>query len=105
LNIPASLIVLSACETAKGRQERGEGVLSFSRSFLNAGASGLLAPVSRVDAEASAVLTGAFLQHVLGTPGEPPSKAMKEARAKLARSTRWRDPYYWSAFVLTSSWE
>ena len=105
LRIPSSLVVLSACDTASGPQERGEGPLSFARSFLNAGAGGLLAPIAPVDAEASAALVGDFLQRVLSVSGTTPSRALKEVRLKLAKSSRWKDPYYWSSFVLSSSWE
>ncbi|MGJ5814531.1 CHAT domain-containing protein [Paludibaculum fermentans] len=102
LPVASSLVVLSACETARGRQVRGEGLVSISRAFLFAGASALLAPLNRVDAESSAALVAAFLDNVLNRGAVPPSTALLRARIRIGQSTRWQDPYYWSSFVLVS---
>ena len=106
LAISSSIVVLSACETARGRQDRGgEGLVGISRGFIFSGASALLAPLNRVDAEGSATLIAGFLQGVLGPATLPPSRALLEARTRLAQSRRWKDPYYWSSFVLVSGWD
>ena len=43
LRLPGTLVVLSGCETGAGRLLGSEGVLSLSRAFLRAGASGTVA--------------------------------------------------------------
>jgi tetratricopeptide (TPR) repeat protein len=98
--ISPAFVVLSACETAAGKSVRGEGLIGLSRGFLFAGASGLLASLFRVDDEATSVFVTGFLEHLLGPDRRSPSSAALAARRDLAVSTRWKDPYYWGAFVL-----
>jgi CHAT domain-containing protein len=104
LTISGSLVVLSTCDAANGRREDGEGLISFARSFLNAGASGLVAPVSRVDEVGTATLIGLFVRGIVG-PRQSPAMSLKAARSDLAKSNRWKDPYYWASFVLLGGWD
>jgi len=105
LTLGPALVILSACESASGREVRGEGIIGLSRGFLFAGASGILVSPLKIDAEGSAFLISAFLRELLGPARLPPSKALLEARKTLARSARWKDPYYWGSFVLTSGFQ
>ena len=102
LRLNSAMVILSACETASGKEVRGEGVIGLSRGFLQAGASGLLTTPLPIDAEASAFLIKAFLEQMLGSESVPPSRALLEARRTLASSNRWKDPYYWGSFMLVS---
>ena len=38
LNLPAELVVLSACQTALGKEVKGEGLLGLTRGFMYSGA-------------------------------------------------------------------
>ena len=66
LELNAKLVVLSACETARGREVRGEGVIGLTRSFLSAGADRVLVSLWKVDDRATAVLMERFYQRLLG---------------------------------------
>jgi CHAT domain-containing protein len=57
--------------------------------------------VTKVDAEGTAYFVRWFLQSLLGTSHGHADKAMLAARREAAASKRWKDPYYWSTFVLT----
>ena len=72
--LQARLVVLSACETARGRLVRGEGVQSFSRAFLAAGGDALAVnPPRRRAARKHEVL------HVLRVSGDAARDAEKDA--------------------------
>lgn len=96
LHLPGTLVVLSACETGAGRLLRGEGVLSLSRAFLRAGASGTVATLWPVG-PATADLMGAFYQEL--ARGESPAAALRRAKLALRRG-RWGNPFHWAGFTL-----
>ena len=52
LNLPADLVVLSACNTALGKDVRGEGLVGIVRGFMYAGAARVAASLWKVDDEA-----------------------------------------------------
>src|SRR5207244_8117426 len=56
LNLPADLVVLSACNTGLGREVRGEGLVGMVRGFMYAGAPRVVASLWKVDDEATAEL-------------------------------------------------
>jgi CHAT domain-containing protein len=99
LRLSADLVALSACQTAYGRDLRGEGVMSFARGFMHAGATRVLASLWQVHDEATAALMAAFYDALLRR-GHNPAAALREAQLGLRQSRRWRDPYYWAAFTL-----
>ena len=102
LNLNARLVVLSACETALGRHIRGEGLIGFTQGFLSAGASNLLTSLWRVPDRATAEIMQRFYAHLVGD-GLPPAAALRQAQLDLAAERRWRDPYFWGAFIVIGS--
>jgi CHAT domain-containing protein/tetratricopeptide (TPR) repeat protein len=104
LDLNADLVVLSACETALGRDIRGEGLLGLTQGFLYAGAKGVVASLWPVADRATAELMKRFYDHLL-RDGLPPADALRRAQSSIAAEPRWNHPYYWSAFVLLGDWQ
>lgn len=105
MNIPAQLVILSACNTATGALQRGEGILSLERAFQYAGSQSLLSTLWTVDDRASAQLTQNFLQHL--KDGKTKDIALQEAKLEFL-NTATPDklhPFYWSSFKLTGNTE
>jgi CHAT domain-containing protein len=98
LHLPGTLVVLSACETGAGRLLAGEGVLSLSRAFLRAGASGTVATLWPVG-PATADLMGAFYPAL--ARGEAPAAALRQAKLVL-RQGEWASPFHWAGFTLVA---
>lgn len=95
----ADLVTLSACDTEGGAVVRGEGVQSFSRSFLAAGARSTVTTLWRVEDRATADFMQIFYQHL--SKGEAKAEALRAAKLSfiLHRGPR-AQPRYWAAFVL-----
>jgi CHAT domain-containing protein/tetratricopeptide (TPR) repeat protein len=100
LDLNASLLVLSGCQTALGKDFGGEGSLSLSRAFLFAGADRVVASLWRVDDEATAELLVRFYGAMRKTTPEPPAAALRSAQRAIRGQSRWRSPFYWAAWVL-----
>ena len=104
LDLPADLVVLSACQTALGKEIRGEGLVGLTRGFMYAGSPRVIASLWKVDDAATAVLMGEFYRAMFGE-GLRPAAALRAAQIKLWQQQRWHSPYYWAAFTLQGEWK
>ena len=103
LNLPADLVVLSACETALGRDVGGEGLVGLVRGFMYAGATRVIASLWSVDDEVTAQLMAHFYQH-LEQDGLSPAAALRMAQVEVRKESRWSAPYYWAGFQIEGEW-
>lgn len=103
LRLPADLVVLSACETARGREIRGEGVVGLTRAFFHAGARRVLVSLWPVQDQATAELMRTFYKGLF-TRGLSPAAALREAQNEVRRQPGYQDPYYWAGFTLQGDW-
>ena len=60
MEVRADLVVLSACETARGRNYEAEGIVGLTRSFMFAGVPRVICSLWKVDDEATRALMGEF---------------------------------------------
>jgi CHAT domain-containing protein len=97
-----SLITLSACESGLGRVARGDEILGFTRSFLSAGASGLLVSLWPVEDESTALLMTTLYRNL--AQGQPSAAAMQRAQLAVMRNASYSEPYFWAAFDLVGDW-
>lgn len=99
MDLSAELTVLSACQTALGKDIQGEGLVGLTHSFMSAGSNTVVASLWKVDDKATAVLMADFYESML-QKGMGPSTALRAAKLKLINDKRWNAPYYWAGFVL-----
>jgi CHAT domain-containing protein len=103
LNLPAELVVLSACETGVGKQIKGEGLIALTRGFMYAGSRSVVASLWKVDDSATAALMAEFYQQMF-THHLKPAAALRAAQRKIAAQKLWQSPYYWAGFFLQGEW-
>lgn len=103
LRLNADLVVLSACDTALGREIRGEGLMGLTQGFLYAGADKVVASLWQVPDRATAELMARYYRNMFES-GQDPVSALRSAQLELAADRRWRDPYFWSGFVVQGDW-
>ncbi len=103
LNLSADLVVLSACETALGKEIQGEGLVGLTRGFMYAGASQVVASLWSVDDEATAELMRLFYK-AMEQDGLRPAAALRRAQMEVRKQQRWSQPYYWAGFVIQGDW-
>jgi CHAT domain-containing protein len=94
-----SIVVLSSCETALGKEVLGEGLVGFASGLFSAGASQLVLALTKIDAESSAAFFTEVYRSLFDTQSTGIERALTRARQALAHSTRWSDPYYWASFT------
>ena len=81
LKLKAELVVLSACQTALGKEVKGEGLVGLTRGFMYAGVPRVIASLWRIDDRASAELMKRFYQLMLGK-GMAPAAALRAAQIR-----------------------
>ncbi|HVG37837.1 MAG TPA: CHAT domain-containing protein, partial [Pyrinomonadaceae bacterium] len=104
LRMPAELIVLSACQTALGKEIKGEGLIGLTRGFMYAGAERVVASLWQVDDLATAELMKRFYEGML-RKGLRPAAALREAQLAVMKQKRWSSPYFWAGFVLQGEYK
>jgi len=104
LKLGADLVVLSACQTALGKEVRGEGLVGLTRGFMYAGAPRVVASLWKVPDNATAELMKQFYKGLLEESLRP-AAALRSAQIAIQKEQQWSEPYYWAGFVLQGEWK
>lgn len=100
------LLVLSACQTAKGDKRAGLGIAGIA---VQAGARSTLASLWNVSDRSTAFFMGEFYRELKA--GATKSEALQKAQLTFLKNPEnkpeyknYDHPYYWAAFILTGNW-
>ena len=104
LKLNADLVVLSACQTALGKEIKGEGLVGLTRGFMYAGAPRVVASYWRIDDRATADIMKRFYSAML-KDGLRPAAALRAAQISMLQDKRWHSPHYWAAFTVQGEWK
>lgn len=100
------LVILSACETAKGQLVKGEGLMSLTRSFSYAGCQNIIASLWKADDVSTADISKAL--HGFLEDGTDPSEALHKSVLGYLdsdRPLRLKLPAYWAHLRLIGTFE
>jgi CHAT domain-containing protein/Tfp pilus assembly protein PilF len=103
LKLSADLVVLSACQTALGKEVRGEGLVGLTRGFMYAGAPRVVSSLWQIDDRASAEFMKRFYEGMLKLHLRP-AAALRAAQISMHSDKRWHEPHYWAAFTIQGEW-
>ena len=98
MNIPADLVVLSACETGLGKFEKGEGIMGLTRGFLYAGVSNIVYSFWKVGDKSTLQFMTSFYKNILDNKSY--SSALREAKLEMIRDPSTAYPLFWGSFAL-----
>ncbi len=104
LDLPAELVVLSACETGLGRELRGEGLVGLTQAFFHAGTRRTVVSYWKVRDRATAELMARFYRYLLAE-GLPPAAALRAAQLSIRSEPDWHSPFFWAGFSLHGDWQ
>lgn len=100
LDLQADLVVLSACETARGRFGAGEGMIGLSWAMFIAGVPSLVVSQWKVESAGTRDLMVNFHHGLVSKPQLTKAEALREAALKLMKNPETSHPFYWAGFVL-----
>ena len=103
LDLKAEMVVLSACQTARGRVGAGEGMIGMSWALFVAGSPTAVVRQWKVDSDRTSELMIEFHRNLVRGNGRrgamTKAEALRLAALKL-RQGRYNHPFYWAGFVL-----
>ena len=95
------LLVLSACDTAAGDNR---AVLGLAGLAIKSGARSTIASLWPVKDQATVTLMNSFYENLL-KPGTTKAEALRQAQIEIMQKTDFKEPFFWSAFVLVGNWQ
>lgn len=101
LRLNAELTVLSACETALGKIERGEGIIGLTRALLYAGSRNQVVSLWKVaDHSTSRLMIDFYDNFLKKNENRQFASALRQAKLQMIRNKEYAQPFFWSPFVL-----
>jgi CHAT domain-containing protein/tetratricopeptide (TPR) repeat protein len=102
MRLDADLVVLSACETGRGRFAAGEGLIGMTWAAFVAGSPATVASLWKVDAASTGRLMVEFHRALRRGGGTdlPKAEALRHAALTTMRDSRYRHPFYWAGFAM-----
>lgn len=97
LTMSAELVVLSACQTARGRLEDTEGPMALARPFFFAGARSVVASLWQINDRATVHFMREFYRNL--ALGRTKAESLRAAKLRLLGS-EWAHPFFWAGFLL-----
>ena len=90
------LVVLSACETAKGVIDPVDGVYGLQLAFKKAGVGTIVMSLWKVPDEVTSLLMNSFYAALIS--GNEKHDSLKKAMCEVRK--KYKDPYYWAGFIM-----
>jgi CHAT domain-containing protein len=100
LDLKADMVIMTACETARGRVSGGEGMIGMTWASFIAGAPTTVASQWKVESSSATEFMLEFHRQMLAKKRISKAEALRRAALKLMRNPKYKHPSYWGAWVL-----
>lgn len=96
IQLDAELVIMSACDSGRGKLKPGEGILGLTRSFFSAGVPGIVASLWQVNDQATSFMMQRFYEFI------KTERAVDALRhAQIATKKEFGDnPNLWAPFII-----
>ncbi len=100
MDLEASIVVLSACNTGTGKYREGEGIISLTRGFMYAGVPSIVMTNWEVHDQTGAWMMERFYENLNNGMGK--DVALQQAKIDfLAQANQLKShPYFWASYVV-----
>lgn len=101
MNINASMVTLSACNTGSGKLSKGEGIMSLSRGFVYAGVPSIIMTLWEVQDESGSLIMNKFYQNL--DNGMTKDAALQQAKISVLKDANMAKahPFFWSTYIIS----
>ena len=103
LDLQADLVVLSACETGRGRISAGEGLIGLAWALFVAGSPASVVSHWKIDSESTSNFMVEFHRQWMengSAKAVSPAEALRRAALRHLQSEKYWHPFYWASFVV-----
>jgi tetratricopeptide (TPR) repeat protein len=101
LQLNAELVSLSACNTGRGNEIKGEGVMGLTRAFMYAGTPAVSVTLWSIESESAAELDVGMYRNLSRKPGR--AEALREIKLAMLHGQKgdgYRHPFFWAPLVV-----
>jgi tetratricopeptide (TPR) repeat protein len=98
LQLNADFINLSACNTGRGENIRGEGIMGLTRAFMYAGTSAISVSLWAVESLSAKKLSIGIFANLKAD--YQVAEALRQIKLQMLSQTDYRHPFYWAPFVV-----
>ncbi|WP_020537948.1 CHAT domain-containing protein [Lewinella cohaerens] len=101
ISLNADMVVLSVCETGRGKLRRGEGIVSLARAFAYAGAKSIFTTLWKVEEQATKDVVLFFYKYL--QMGHSKDRALHLAKLEYLdqnkEDIRLQHPFFWASMI------
>ena len=101
LKLNADLVTLSACNTGRGKVQKGEGVMGLTRAFMYAGTPAISVTLWSVESGSARTLSTGLFSGL--KEGKGRAQALRDIKLSMLRGEKgdlYRHPFFWAPVVL-----
>ncbi|MFK5854588.1 MAG: CHAT domain-containing protein, partial [Bacteroidota bacterium] len=101
MNLNASMVVLSACNTGTGDLKKGEGIMSLARGFVYSGVPSIVMTLWEVQDASGSLIMNKYYDYL--NAGNSKDFALQQAKLSVLKDANMAKahPFFWSTYIIS----